>query len=441
VRRGRATPADDVLEAGGDEENSDQHRSEETESRQDQLFVRMQPGTKPKDAIAIMVETFLSEAEFDLDSKEAQKALEEIKTLEFVDIGDGWFAATGEGMLPLPSKGESLDSTPFVEALGNHKDASIRFAWLMDDDTRFDLDMEQLNAGAMFFGGLMTSLREMKSTSGGLWLGQQPQVVFEMQFDNEDDAQQFKTSLDKLVNFFGLLITFGSDESNDPEVARKMQQTRAALSLLFLNRDGANLSKTIDVRLLQRMADAGLPWTNLLESEDTEGSEELSMDDGENSEVTDDSDVVNADNSLPKVRVLKDAEGLTAKRVQIVGTFKVIDKKYGVRRYFISTKQEDAIGSPNQNIDPDDQHVFEMSFDEEEIINVGQFHDKRVIVTGKIYYFPGEKGKRAETVFMLQSIKETSDGDTSKQSSLKSSQTEKDSNKTEGPRVNLAEEE
>jgi hypothetical protein len=82
-----------------------------------------------------------------------------------------------------------------------------------------------------------------------------------------------------------------------------------------------------------------------------------------------------------------------------------------------------------------------MSFDEDKIINIGMFHNKRVIVTGPIYYFPGEEGERAETLFMLQSIKETNDDDTSEQSPLKSSHTEKDSNRTESTGLTLAEEE
>lgn len=383
---GRTNPSLVASEIDDATENSEELGSEVTESHQsekDQLFLRMRQGTIPKDAIAIMVETLLSEADFALDSMEAQEALADLQALEFVDIGDGWFAATGEGMLPLPRKEQSLDATLLRNALEKHRGASIRYVWLLNDDNRFEMDMAQLEAGAMFFGGLMTSLREMVSTSGGLWLGEQPRVKFEMQFANEDDAQQFKTSLDRLVGFLGMLITFGSDESEDPEQAQKMKQTRAALSLLFLNRDGANVSKTIDIGLLQQMAAEGLPWTTLLKSDDSEESEEL-----------------------PQVKVRQDAEELTAKRVRIEGIFKVIDDKFCGRRYVVSTKQEDVASSPNQTIDLDDKHVFEMSFDDDEIINVGMFHNKRVIVTGSIYYFPGDGTEKAETVFMLDGIEE-----------------------------------
>jgi hypothetical protein len=252
----------------------------------DQLFVRMKPGTRPKDAMAIMVDTYLAEADVAPDAED-RESLEEAKATEFINIGGGWYAATGKGMLPVPPEEQAREATPFIKALKNQKGAAIRFAWLMDDTTRFELDKARLEPGAMFFSGLLTPLRDMESTSGGMWLGENPKIVLDMQFADESDAQQFKTALDQLVGFIGLITAFGSSNADNPEEARKMQKTRAALTLLFLDREGANLSKTFDIGLLQRLAAAGLPWTKMFEQEEEEDTfgpeeaEETPSDDGE----------------------------------------------------------------------------------------------------------------------------------------------------------------
>lgn len=110
--------------------------------------------------------------------------------------------------------------------------------------------------------------------------------------------------------------------------------------------------------------------------------------------------------SLPLVQVLHDAEGLTAKRVKIIGTFLVTDDKFGVRTYQISTAQEDLPPPPDEDAYKDREVTFEASFDEEKILNVGQFHNKRVLVTGPIYFFPSDSDSPAKVIFMMDGIYE-----------------------------------
>jgi hypothetical protein len=174
-------------------------------------------------------------------------------------------------VLPLKKGPEMDDFAPFVEAMKNLQDAPIRFAWLMDDATRFALDKARLEPGAMLFSGLITPLRDTQSTSGGVWLGGQPKFVLDMEFADQADAQQFKAALDQMVSFIGMITALGANNAEDTEKTRKM---RAALTLLFLDRDGANLSKTVDIGLLQRLAAAGLPWTNVFKPDEVDEVDE-----------------------------------------------------------------------------------------------------------------------------------------------------------------------
>lgn len=110
--------------------------------------------------------------------------------------------------------------------------------------------------------------------------------------------------------------------------------------------------------------------------------------------------------SIPLVQVLHDAEGLTAKRVKIIGTFLVTDDKFGVRSYKISTADEDLPPPSIGDAYSDHEVTFAASFDEEKILNVGQFHNKRVLATGAIYFFPSDSHSTAEVIFMMDGIHE-----------------------------------
>lgn len=260
------------VEAGdefGDVDDPDALLEQISEAERGQLFLRMRPGTTPEAAIATMVATYMAEAGIEPDSPETL-AWKKIQATEFVDIGDGWFAATGENMLPLPPKQRALDVTPFVKAFENHHGAPIRFVWLMDDTTRSEIDQTRPEADAILFGGLITTLRDMQSTTGGVWLGRRPKLVLDMQFANQEGAQKFKVALEELAGFIGLLSPFGSDDSDTPDEAQEMRKLPAAISLLLLDRDGAHLSKTFDIGLLERLAAAGLPWPNLFEPGEAE---------------------------------------------------------------------------------------------------------------------------------------------------------------------------
>ncbi|MEO1615603.1 MAG: serine/threonine-protein kinase [Planctomycetota bacterium] len=237
-----------------------------------QLFVRMGPKTSAADAVEIMVATYIKETGVEPSSDEA-KVIEEFRNLSFVDVGNGWFAAQGEALLPLPLPSEALDTTPFVEALQNFEGSAIRFAWLIDDATRLEIDRLQTRPGAALFEGLVTSLRGMQSTSAGVWLGEQPKLVLDMRFADPKDAKRFATGSEELA---GLITGFGPDLIACPDDTATSKEMREAFGTLFLDRNGARLSKTFDIALLQQLGDSGLPWTTLIGVENGEFQEEPS---------------------------------------------------------------------------------------------------------------------------------------------------------------------
>lgn len=107
---------------------------------------------------------------------------------------------------------------------------------------------------------------------------------------------------------------------------------------------------------------------------------------------------------LPLVQVLHDTDGLTAKRVKIIGVLLVTDNMSGVSSYQISTAKEVPPPRPNEDAYSDREVTFEASFDEEKIINVGQLRNKRVLATGLIYYFPADSESPAEVRFIMDDI-------------------------------------
>jgi hypothetical protein len=109
--------------------------------------------------------------------------------------------------------------------------------------------------------------------------------------------------------------------------------------------------------------------------------------------------------------VRADAEGLTAQRVKIVGQL-TSEMSFGVRSYLISTANEDLPHARGGKPYKDDQTRFGLSFAEDQFPNLGDLHEKRVIATGSIYFFPGDEAVGADTIFMLESIQEYEDAET-----------------------------
>lgn len=165
--------AQTLIDGGATPDELNSRTVEDRESQPGQLFIRMRPGTRPENAIESIVASLMKETHAAADA-EVVHALEAVKAVNVVDIGDGWFAAKGEHVLPLPATEQALDIKPFVNAMQNYQNAPIRFAWLMNEGTRAEFNQAQLDAGALAFGSLQTSLREMQSTSGGLWFGREP---------------------------------------------------------------------------------------------------------------------------------------------------------------------------------------------------------------------------------------------------------------------------
>jgi hypothetical protein len=69
-------------------------------------------------------------------------------------------------------------------------------------------------------------------------------------------------------------------------------------------------------------------------------------------------------------------------------------------------REEDLPPPRDEDAYRDREVTFAASFDEEKILNVGQFHNKRVLATGPIYFFPSDSNSPAEVIFMMDDIRE-----------------------------------
>jgi hypothetical protein len=245
----------------------DDDDAEEPEEEQ-QMLLKMKAGTDPKKAMTIITRTVLKELPESMQPSADDLSLQTIEELDFKKLSDGWYSVEGKQFLATPDAGKAADQKPFEEAISRHDGAAVRMVWQMDPATRQSLAQAQLDPGtAMFLGGMIQPLRNMNTMSSGIWLGKSPKLVVNMSFKGEADARQFKAGLEQTLTLVSMMMAMGEQD------AAETAKMRTAMALLFLDQDGVNLSKTIDVAVLKQLAEAGLLWQE--EAAEDAGMEEM----------------------------------------------------------------------------------------------------------------------------------------------------------------------
>ncbi len=253
-----------------DRAKQDSHEDDEDEDDDGQMFIKMKPGSgSPKKVFDAALQRLIGAGLVDknfLDTEDGQ----EYAATTYKSLGGGWYAAEGEEFLELPRKGQAADPAPLERALNRHAGAPVRYAWVMDEASRHALDKARMEPGNMFFAGMIGALRNLETASGGIWIGKKPRFVVNMAFKNSSDALTFKTSLDQTVTMVGMFMAMAGADQDDPEAAKKAEQMRAGLALLYLDHDGKNLSKTIDTGVLRSLGEAGISWTQVAGQDEEE---------------------------------------------------------------------------------------------------------------------------------------------------------------------------
>jgi len=235
-----------------------------------QLFLQTKPGSDPRAAVekaaravnAWMKENKPAEA---IDDAELDQKLEQAK---YTKINDQWHAVEieDESVAPLPEPANAADPAPFIEAMQKEQGAPVRFAFVMTDQMKQQLQQAAANPNAAMMAGLMQPLTDMQTATGGLWLGAEPKLRVSMNFGQAASAQTFKTSADGMIQFMGQMMAMQGAQQN-PNAAGAgqgqgpdMEKIQAVLPLMMLDHDGAAVSKTLDIALLEKLTEAGIPW-------------------------------------------------------------------------------------------------------------------------------------------------------------------------------------
>jgi len=229
-----------------------------------QLFLETRPGSDPpKDqllrAAATLGEWVKRHEAGKVEEVEQFKA--QLEAAEFTRLGDRWYAVEHEAQewAPLPEADEASDPAPFVEALQREAGAPLRFALVMSPGMREQVKAMANNPNAAMMGGLLQPLARLETASGGLTLGDQPGMRLALHFENAEQASMFKSGADGMIQFMGqMMLAQGNNpkEQPDPEKMRNMQQS---MPLLFFEQEAHSVSKSFDLALFKKLAEAGWP--------------------------------------------------------------------------------------------------------------------------------------------------------------------------------------
>ncbi|NBC10549.1 MAG: hypothetical protein GVY24_02290 [Planctomycetes bacterium] len=160
----------------------------------------------------------------------------------------------------------------FVEALKTQDGAPARMAYLMTEADRQKLSEAMLEPGAFMLAGILQPLQSLESTTVGLWLGHNPECRVTLDFDTPASAEQFQAGLSGMVMLVSTLLGFAQDGEADASGELEQRQLKAVMALLILKQDATRLSKTIDIGVLEHLAEVGVIWDESAD-EDAEPAE------------------------------------------------------------------------------------------------------------------------------------------------------------------------
>lgn len=233
-----------------------------------QLLVHTKPGSNPEAALKKAVRSF---AEWARDQEEMggevpspEELDEDLAKMAVTKINENWHCITieGEDGLVGPADGNAAAPAPFVEALQGEKGAVVSAAWIMTPAVKEQLNQAMADPNAMMMIGVLQPLTNLKTASGGLHVGADPKIKIAFNFSDEASATAFKTSVDGMVQFFGQMAAMGAQDPNNPD-APDPAQIQAVIGMMALDANGATVSKTLDTDLLEKMTEAGIPWSSM----------------------------------------------------------------------------------------------------------------------------------------------------------------------------------
>ncbi len=232
-----------------------------------QMFLKAKPGSDPKAAItkaAKAMNAWVRENEPG-EAIDDEELAQKIDATELVKVNDDWYAVMyeDENVAPLPDAASAADPAPFIEAMNKEDGAPMRFAFVMTDQMKQQVQQAAASPNAAMMAGLIQPLADMQTATGGLWLGATPKLRISMNFGQEANATAFKTSADGMVQFMGQMMAMQAaqqDPNANPGQGPDMQKIQAVLPLMMLDREGSSVTKTLDMTLLEKLTEAGIPW-------------------------------------------------------------------------------------------------------------------------------------------------------------------------------------
>jgi len=235
-----------------------------------QMFINVRPGTDPKATLEKSVKAFHAwmKEYYPENAADEETLLANMEKAEYKKINETWYALQVEGQsAPLPEPASAADPAPFIEAMQKEQGAPVRFAFVMTDQMKQQLQQAAANPNAAMMAGLMQPLTDMQTATGGLWLGAEPKMRVSMNFGQAASAQTFKTSADGMIQFMGQMMAMQGAQQN-PNAAGgagagqgpDMEKIQAVLPLMMLDHEGEAVSKTLDIALLKALTEAGIPW-------------------------------------------------------------------------------------------------------------------------------------------------------------------------------------
>ncbi len=169
-------------------------------------------GAKAAQAVAKMEEKAGNKDDADETLEEIQEAKEEIKKTQWVQWEKGWLLAVGPEQNELKTAEPNKKGLADLQAALKRSGASpISIAYHITDE-----DRAKIAAGAQgnpMFGQMAGAAANMKWFASWMDFGAEPQFNLAMVFGTQQDAAQFKTQMNQMLNFLQMMMTMNQGQN------------------------------------------------------------------------------------------------------------------------------------------------------------------------------------------------------------------------------------
>jgi hypothetical protein len=237
-------------------------------------LLQVKPGTSPDD-----VESAFGEMIKMLRERFPDMAEEEEPNYVLSEWEDGWVMMTEEENRTVDTFIQPETMKRLAAGLSDHSDKPAVLSMAMTEEFRTELRNNAQDPQAPpFMVPLFNSLAEMNTTVLGLTLGDEPNVLINMNFDTAEEAAACEAAIQQASTaFLGFMMMMSAGGEVTEEQQKQQQAIIEVVTSMLPKQHKSQLTSQVTLDLFRKLNDMGIDWADADDADtadETEGANE-----------------------------------------------------------------------------------------------------------------------------------------------------------------------